>query len=51
MLIINRTLSSFGVDANIVNIIIIFIVIILSVNGPLGSHNAVDIVLYKVLSM
>lgn len=51
MLIINRTLLCFVVDANIVINIVSLIVIVLGVNSPLGYNNAVDIVLYKVLSM
>lgn len=37
MLIINRTVLSFGVDANIIIITVIFIVINLGVNGLLRS--------------
>jgi len=50
VLIINKTLVCFEVDANIIIIVVIFIVIILGVNGPLGYHNAIRVISYVTLN-
>jgi len=47
VLIINRTISSVGVEANVVIIIVIFTVIVLGVNTPLyqGCPNSATVLL------